>query len=371
MLPGRKNLIWFSGSFPMTITPDPDSPNPFMFMNDMKGEFRETVDLLTRSQVAVYPIDANGLMGPQGGDPAQGGIGAGRNATMMAHASRKEFEQTAGDQSTLNQMAQGTGGKAFMNTNGLKEAIDKAMQAGANYYTIAYVPENKRWNGAYRNIQVKVDRPGVTLAYRRGYIADDPEKSPHRTAAAEEAKAGQYSALRAAMVLGGPEPTELVFMADVRPTSGNDDSMPATGNVPDKGLAGPFRRYTVTLITDPHRVKCEETTGGSYHCPMDFLTFVYDANGAVVNTQTDAVTTNLSPAEYDAMQHRLLTYQRQISVPVKGSYTLRIGMRDATTDDVGAVEVPIAAVAKLPSVAAQEAAPASVPRPPAAVPQAK
>ncbi len=61
-LPGRKNLIWFSGSFPINILPDADLQNPFAVVASAEDEFRETVDLLARSQVAVYPIDARGLM---------------------------------------------------------------------------------------------------------------------------------------------------------------------------------------------------------------------------------------------------------------------------------------------------------------------
>ena len=42
---------------------------------------------------------------------------------------------------------------------------------------------------------------------------------------------------------------------------------------------------------------------------------------------------------------------QQISVPAKGEYYLRIGIRDTASDHVGAVELPVAAVAKLPPVA--------------------
>ncbi len=61
-LPGRKNLIWFSGSFPISILPDPSLKDPFAVMASSEDEFKETVDLLVLSQVAVYPIDARGLM---------------------------------------------------------------------------------------------------------------------------------------------------------------------------------------------------------------------------------------------------------------------------------------------------------------------
>ena len=59
-LPGRKNLIWFSGSFPVNFTPDYTQENPFKAVADYQDDVRKTTDLLVRSQVAVYPIDGRG-----------------------------------------------------------------------------------------------------------------------------------------------------------------------------------------------------------------------------------------------------------------------------------------------------------------------
>ena len=55
-IPGRKNLIWFSGSFPITIFPEPDIEHPFSVVASSEDEFRETTNLMARAQVAVYPI---------------------------------------------------------------------------------------------------------------------------------------------------------------------------------------------------------------------------------------------------------------------------------------------------------------------------
>ena len=38
-LPGRKNLIWFSGSFPINILPDGDLQNPFAVVANSKTNF--------------------------------------------------------------------------------------------------------------------------------------------------------------------------------------------------------------------------------------------------------------------------------------------------------------------------------------------
>jgi VWFA-related protein len=356
MLPGRKNLIWFSGSFPISILPDDTLPNPFAVVISAEDEFRETVDLLTRGQVAVYPIDARGLMVAPMLGANQSGSTMMRTPNGFANANTKWFQQTANEQGTMQQMAEATGGRSFVNTNGLKEAVEKAIEIGSNYYTLAYTPTNRDWNGAFRKIQVKVDRPGVTLAYRRGYFADDPDKPAHRNQQ-QAALTGttQYSAIRAAMLRGAPDPTELLFVATVRPTTGDTETSPAPGNQAGKKLSGPFHRYTVTYLASPKSFNCASTPGGTRHCALEYLTFLYDSEGTLVNMQSNAINANIPEAAFADPKSHGLTYHQQISVPVKGEYFLRIGMRDASTDNVGALELPIASVAKLTPITALSA----------------
>ncbi|MGA9023833.1 MAG: VWA domain-containing protein [Terracidiphilus sp.] len=355
-LPGRKNLIWFSGSFPVTIMPDPDLQNPFGVVASADDEFRETVDMLARSQVAVYPIDARGLMVPPMLSVTQSGSTMNRTPNGFANANAKWFQNTAAEQGTMKQMAEATGGEAFVNTNGLKEAVTKAVEAGSNYYTIAYTPVNRKWNGDYRKIQVKVDKQALTLAYRRGYFADDPDRPLHRNES-ETALTGttQYNAMRAAMLHGAPNPTELIFVASVRSSAAETDTTLAEGNQPGKKISGPFQRYTVSFFANPKQVHCTDGSDGAHHCVMEFLTFAYDADGALVNSQINGIGINIPAEKYaDAMTHNF-GYRQQISVPVKGEYYLRIGMLDRTSGNMGAIEVPVATVAKLPPAGAAAA----------------
>jgi hypothetical protein len=47
--------------------------------------------------------------------------------------------------------------------------------------------------------------------------------------------------------------------------------------------------------------------------------------------------------------------KQEISVPAKGEYFFRIGIHDLNSDHVGAVELPVSAVSKLPSFATEGA----------------
>jgi VWFA-related protein len=361
-LPGRKNLIWFSGSFPISILPDSDLQNPFAVVADASEEFRQTVDLLSRSQVAVYPIDARGLMVAPMLSATQSGSTMTRTPDGFAKANAKWTQNTAQEQGTMQQMALATGGRAFVNTNDLKESVEKAIDEGSNYYTIAYTPTNRDWNGNYRKIQIKVSQPGTTLAYRRGYFADDLAKQPNGAQpGAPHADPARYSAFRAAMQRGGPEPTEIIFLASVRPSSADTETALAPGNQPGKKASGPYRRYTVTFIANSRELNCEAAPDGVHHCAFQFLSVVYDDDGTPIVQQGNGINADIPADRYAALMKENVTYSQQISVPVKGAYYLRVGIRDAMTDRVGAVEIPIAAVAKLPPPAPQAAAPTAAP----------
>ena len=58
---GRKNVIWFSGAFPLVMFPDASLPDPFANVTGFREEIQKTTDMLTAARVAIYPVDASGL----------------------------------------------------------------------------------------------------------------------------------------------------------------------------------------------------------------------------------------------------------------------------------------------------------------------
>ena len=65
-IPGRKNLIWISESFPLSVAPDADTGNnPFGGLREYSEQVRLVANALTDAQVAVYPMDVRGLQAQQ------------------------------------------------------------------------------------------------------------------------------------------------------------------------------------------------------------------------------------------------------------------------------------------------------------------
>ncbi len=96
-IPGRKNLIWFSGAFPISILPDPESKDPFGAVVSAEQEFRETVNLLTLSQVSVYPIDTRGVLTSHVLDPTNANNQYTRNPKLYAAEESSFFTQSSND----------------------------------------------------------------------------------------------------------------------------------------------------------------------------------------------------------------------------------------------------------------------------------
>jgi VWFA-related protein len=349
IVPGRKNLIWFSGSFPVNILPDTTGtlPDPFATMADSEDEFRQTVTMLAASQVAVYPVDARGLFnspifsatttrnyaGPQAGQRMQQDL-------------NKFYTQTAQEQGTMRDMAAATGGHAFVNTNGLAAAVATAIEEGSNFYTISYVPTNSEQDGKLRKIKVRVDQPGLTLAYRQGYYADRhdaPETTAARINAASVSGKGLASqdALRLAMMRGAPVPTEMMMKVGVVPMTpaGQTEDKLARRNTPIAKLPGPYRRYSVNYAVDPADVNFMRTPDGVIHGDVDLIVFVYTAEGQVINALSEDVHLEGPLEDIKKAVAQGLLWHEEISTPAKGEYLLRIGVHDEHKDRYGAVEV--------------------------------
>jgi DnaJ-domain-containing protein 1 len=71
---------------------------------------------------------------------------------------------------TLRTLSEVSGGMASISEYS-RPALARLDEATASSYLLGYYPTNGKWDGAFRSISVKVTRPGVTIAYRRGYNA--------------------------------------------------------------------------------------------------------------------------------------------------------------------------------------------------------
>jgi VWFA-related protein len=349
-VPGRKNLIWFSGSFPVDIVPSSSLLNAFQASVNSEAEFRETVNLLARSRVAVYPVDARGLMTMPGYSASVSGKKYQRNPQAATNDVMNFAAQNAQENGTMSQMAEDTGGQAFFNTNGLSDAVASAIAEGSSYYTLTYSPTNHDWNGSYRAISIALAEKGYRLSYRRGYFADDPNQTANPTSATAPVPDAAKSIISRSMLRGAPVPTQLVFTVRVLPASATTEQTPAPGNVlsPDGAkLKGPYRRLAVDFAINSHGFTFTHT-GDHYRDDISFITFVYDQSGTLIGSLESTMHANFDARVYAKFVSGPFSYNEDVSVPATGNYFLRIAVQDLNTSRVGAIELPVSSVLRLP-----------------------
>jgi len=82
-------------------------------------------------------------------------------------------------------LADRTGGRAAFNTNDIQSSIRRAIDDARVSYSIGYYSSYDKQDGRFRNIKVKVDRPGVEARYRKGYFAFGAAQSNDKIRQAE------------------------------------------------------------------------------------------------------------------------------------------------------------------------------------------
>ncbi|HEY6254155.1 MAG TPA: VWA domain-containing protein [Candidatus Angelobacter sp.] len=301
---GRKNLIWISTAFPIGVGPDESlGPNEFDNLRDYQQAIISASQALVDAQIAVYPVDPRGPLG----ESMYGGHGTAPDSQVMTLTA--ETGSGVAEQNTMKQVAQLTGGKAYYNQNDIDDAIRNSIADGSTYYTLAYNPDNKEWNGEFRKIAVKVDRRGVKLRHRPGYYA-------LKTSTALDSRL-IYAAFGRALNLDSPISTGLRFEAGlVQPSA----------KTQNKAL--------LNFALDPHAVSFEKQDDGLQHAKVDCVVEAFTDKGQLVKTDASTLTVALdAPTFAKAMQSFL---KAQVSIDLApGFYLLRLGVMDERTGLIG------------------------------------
>ncbi len=356
-IPERKNLMWFSGGFPLSIQPDSKLGNPFRATREYADKLRETDDLLSAARIAVYPVDARGISGtpsasaagniiprsfgapgdPLAGDPSPTLSTTAPGESKIGEANKDFQAQTTQEHASMKLIAEQTGGKAFIDTNGLAQAVTEAVDNGSSYYTIGYAPNLKQYDGALHRLKVIVDGKYQT-AYRRAYYADDPQK-------AERNEVDRQNTLQSAVDFGAPPISEILFKVRVVPATNTAGSAAEKG-APEKnassslGAEAPLKRYAVEYGIPGHALTFTGGPDGKEHAKVEFVALAYDLTGKRVNAVDQTVNLGLPAAEYADILRLGVPVHQELDLPA-GQFALRVLVRDMESMRIGALEVPL------------------------------
>ena len=167
-IPGRKSLVWVTGSFPFDLDnfgAMPADPN-------MRALYERTLNALNDAQVSMYPVDARGLLA----DPMFAGDSMG---SLLGPGTSDALRQST--LTSLKNIAAMTGGIAYYNSNDLAGAFGRAAQDSSSYYSLTYYMDRHNTKPGWRKLQVEVPRKDTEVRARAGYLITDLAVNPERT----------------------------------------------------------------------------------------------------------------------------------------------------------------------------------------------
>lgn len=333
-VPGRKSLIWVSGSFPFTIGVERDITTT----GDMheRGTFGDQVRRATRAlndaNVAVYPVDARGLIGVA---PVQNkmtymarGSAASSSKAQLGPQQTRARQARQGmppgfsitpqpdtnvptGQESMRILAQETGGRAFYDTNDIQGAIRTAVNDSEVTYTLGFYPDSKRLDSKFHDIKVQVKQPGLEVRFRKGYLAD-PGGLPvdQRTAVIEDAARSPLDA------------TGISLTAQIE-----------TVNEPKPGL------QQITLSIDLNDLALQPQNN-HWAGTFDLVVSQRAQDGRDLGTTAEAARMNLEQSSYEAFKTDGLTFHKLLEL-VEGASQIRLVVVDRASGRLGSLSLPV------------------------------
>ncbi len=169
--PGERVLLLASPGFMLSV-----SSTDYSDANDL-------VERANRWNIVVNTLDARGLYTPDMGDISQPSTDTA--LTAGPKSTYRMAEQTA-QEYVLTDLAYGTGGTFFHNSNDLEGGLQLTGGVPEVSYVLGFSPQNQKMNGAYHTLKVKLTgKQKYAIQARRGYMAPRKLSNPEEMAKQE------------------------------------------------------------------------------------------------------------------------------------------------------------------------------------------
>jgi VWFA-related protein len=302
-VPGRKSLIWATGSFPFNL----DSPSSLPG-GSLSILYERTMEALNHAQVSVYPVDVRGLVSTT---PTA-------DATYSGSLSGPGFADAAADRSwlqtssvqSLENFAEMTGGRAFFNNNDVSTGFKRAADDSSSYYLLGYYVDNLNTKPGWRKLQVQLARKDVEVHARTGFLVTNATIDPELTHKED-----------VAFALSSPfDSTGLEVTVRWQGISPDGDKkkvgfavhLPASGVIDERDK----NRFDIDFIAQASKV------------------------GAPVGNAGQTIKGTVPAASMDKIKADGILYQNALELPA-GNYQVRFVVRDNLSGRIGSVSAPL------------------------------
>jgi VWFA-related protein len=296
-IPGRKNLVWLTANLPFSGV--------------------AMARVLGPANIAVYPVDARGLLAHQ---PSLQIFQGSADADAVSGASRK-FDNMPAQSSvpigvaTMEKVAEETGGQAFVNTNDITGAIRKAVEDSAITYTLGFYLDAASLDGKFHEIRVQSKRKDVTIRYPKGYFA-------------YKETAGSQDQKKKTLVMAVRSPIE-------------SSLIPLQATVERVNQPEPSS-LSVACSIDIHNFQWTQS-GNLRKGSLAMYVIEQDTAGKVLQKWDKTFNLQFTEEQYAALLKTGMLFRQSVH-PHAGVTTLRVLVEDPATNQIGSLIIPLAQV---------------------------
>ena len=282
----------------------------------IRDAMRRVVAAATQSNTSIYTVDPRGLTGLRTDvelyeipDDTQLSLGGPLDRLFLS-------------QHSLRVLAEDTGGFATFDTNAFAKAFDRIVAANSAYYLLGYYPTNTERDGRFRDIQVTIDRAGLEVRARKGYVAGrgDP---------------------------GSTEPSVAVPGTSVELQEALRNPLPLSGlpmQVSAIPFLGPSSTTSVAIVVEVDGAGLSfERRDDRFEDELELSLFVFDRDGRVHDGDRQTAEMSLQPETHATVAANGIRLISRVEL-TPGRYQLRLGVRDSNSGGLGTVtfdlEVP-------------------------------
>jgi VWFA-related protein len=301
-LPGRKSLVWASSGYPFSsVVRQGRSAVRYDFsqIGEATALDAYTTQLLSAANIAMYPVDARGLVNTawDAMDPSHK-----YSPTYAEKNARQEMNQDV--LTTFERLAAGTGGKPCYNRPELSSCFKEALDDSRDYYMVGFYVDSKNTKEGWHKLQVKVDEKGANVRARNGFLFPLPD--PSQTRDLDMSTAVQSLLLDAGV-----------------PFKGQWTTTQRKGNK----IANSF---FIQVLPSANVLNAEQRK-----LNVEFAAVARTKDGAVAGQFAQTVNRTLPPEAVDMIEKGGITYRNTLDLP-PGEYLVRFVVRDNLTGRTGA-----------------------------------
>jgi VWFA-related protein len=303
--PGRRKALMFI-SVGVALSLSATDSCGAQLADVMKNVFRKA----QRANVNIHGIDPGGVGGYQqyvrtrmaqrGAEPNI----PGRRRVPRNLRTLQDFMRVLADQ---------TGGRAVINTDAIEMSIEQILAEDRVYYLVGYESANGAPDGRFRKVEIRVNRPGVSVRSRAGYWA------PNKGDVVDRRLVGGPTAADSAM--SGLTHVQAVALRAV--------ATPVARSVEPARARGVEVATVVSVRFPPLRAPVDDT--------LTITRNVYDADGRASAPVRTVERVRLEPGRGDETRHDI--FQRLTLEP--GRYQVRYHVQSNVLDASGTVFVDV------------------------------